>query len=305
MVLAAALAAACADGTQPSDGVARVAGADEYSPSSTTAPTTTTARDRVVWPFDTKVPSEILALLQPNEWLHGYAMVPGIGLVLGTALGRSGTDYRCRTSLFQIDATSGERTKIANGVLPTLSPDGTKLAFAQQRAPSTLAPTECGIDDIAVRTLATGTTIIADVPRPTDERLAAFALRWSPDSTNVRFYLGSEDSDGVSGPLVLDVNTKTTTAVALGPSAGEELSAKFAPHVAPRDWHVVSGVWLPDGRLAVALSCGMGCLSGLARDEQPGWYRVDAAYVLRSLSDRVAEPEFLSQLERCIGITYC
>jgi hypothetical protein len=49
----------------------------------------------------------------------------------------------------------------------------------------------------------------------------------------------------------------------------------------------------------------MGCLSGLPRDEQPGWYRVDATYVLRSLHDRVVEPESLSQLERCIGITYC
>ena len=259
----------------------------------------------MVWPFDTTVPPEIVALLQPDEWLHGYAVVPGTGLVVGTAIGRGGTAYRCRTSLWQIDPTNGERTKIASGILPTLSPDGSRLAYAQQRAPSALEPDECGIDDIAVRTVATGSTITADIPRPRNARLAAFALRWSPDSTRLRFYLGYEDSDGVSGPLVLDLDTNSTTAVALGPLVRDELSAKFAPDVAPRDWAVVSGVWLHDGRLAVAVSCGMGCLSGHPREEQPAWYRVDADYVLQTLSDRVVEAEFLADLERCIGITYC
>jgi hypothetical protein len=258
-----------------------------------------------VWPFETKVPPEILDLLQPDEWLHGYAMVPGSGLVLGTAIGRGGTGYRCRTSLWQIDATTGARTKIASGILPTLSPDGSKLAYAQQRPPSAREPAECGLDDIAVRNIATGLTLTADIPRSYDTRLAAFALRWSPDSTRLRFYLGYEDSDAVSGPLVFDLDKKSTVAIDLAPSVRDELSAAFAPHVASHEWAVVSGVWLDDGSLAVTVSCGMGCLGELPRDAQPGWYRIGADHLLRSLNDRVTEPEFLTQLERCIGITYC
>lgn len=307
-LVAVVLAAACADGASKTEGAARVAGTEEFSASSAAAPTTprtTTASYRVVWPFETKVPPEILDLLQPDEWLHGYAMVPGSGLIMGTAVGRGGTDYRCRTSLWQIDPLTGARTKIASGILPTLSPDGTKLAYAQQRSPNAREPAECGLDDIAVRTVATGLTMTADIPRSDDTRLAAFALRWSPDSTRVRFYIGYENSDAVSGPLVFDLDKNSTIAIALGPSVRDELSATFAPHIASHEWEVVSGVWLHDGSLAVTVSCGMGCLSELPREAQPAWYRIDADYVLGSLNDPVTEPAFLAQLERCIGITYC
>jgi hypothetical protein len=300
---AVVLAAACADGSRPVDGAARVAGIEETATTSAIPPTTS-ATSRVVWPFDTKVPSEVLALLEPQESLYGYVVMPDASLILGTAVG-GGTAYRCRTSLLRIDPTSRVRTKIASGILPTLSPDGSKLAYAQQRAPSESEPSECGIDDIGIRTVETGLTITPDIPRVLDERLAAFALRWSPDSMRLRFYVGYENSDGVSGPIVVDLTTNSTTVVALDPSVQDDLSVQFAPHVPARDWEVVSGVWLSDGSLAVAVSCGMGCLDGMPRDAHPAWYRVDADYVLRSLSQRVGEPHFVAELERCIGITYC
>ena len=300
---AVVLAAACSHGARPADGVARVAGIEQtVTTTSLSPPPTTAARSRVVWPFDTKVPAEVLALLEPQESLYGYVVMPDASLILGTAIG-GGTSYRCQTSLVQIDPTTRVRTKLASGILPTLSPDGSKLAYAQQRAPSGSEPTECGIDDIGIRTVETGRTITADIPRALDERLAAFALRWSPDSMRLRFYLGYENSDGVSGPIVIDLTTNSTTVVTLEPSVQDELSARFAPHVAARDWEVVTGVWLSDGSLAAAVSCGMGCLDGLPREAQPAWYRVDADYVLRSLSARVAEPRFVAELERCIGIT--
>ena len=302
---AVVLAAACSDGSRPADGVARVAGIEETG--TTTAPVgppTTSASSRVVWPFDTKVPPEVLALLEPQESLYGYVVMPDASLILGTAIG-GGTSYRCRTALLQIDPTTRTRTKIASGILPTLSPDGSKLAYAQQRAPSASEPSECGVDDIGIRTVETGLTITPDIPRVLDERLAAFALRWSPDSTRLRFYLGYENSDGVSGPIVVDVTTNSTAVVALEPSVRDELSQRYAPHVAAPDWEVVSGAWLSDGSLAVAVSCDMGCLDALPREEQPAWYRVDTDYVLRSLSERVSEPRFVAELAHCIGITYC
>jgi hypothetical protein len=230
--------------------------------------------------------------------------MPDASLILGTAIG-GGTSYRCRTSLLQIDPTTRVRTKIASGILPTLSPDGSKLAFAQQRAPNESEPSECGIDDIGIRAVETGQTITPQIPRVLDERLAAFALKWSPDSTRLRFYVGYENSDGVSGPIVVDLTTNSTTVVALERSVQDDLSARFAPHVPARDWEVVSGAWLSDGSLAVAVSCGMGCLDGLPPEAHPARYRVDADYVLRSLSKQVDEPKYVAELERCIGITYC
>ena len=301
---AVVLAAACTDGSAPDDGVARVAGIEQTATTTPVMPSTRPPNSRVVWPSDANVPAEVLALLEPQESLYGYVVMPDTSLIIGTAVG-DGTSYRCRTALLQIDPTTRVRTKIASGILPTLSPDGRRLAYAQQRVANESAPTECGIDDIGIRTVETGVTSTADTPRALDEPLAAFALRWSPDSTRLRFYLGYENSDGVSGPIVIDLTNNSTTVVSLEASVRDDLSARFAPHVAARDWQVVIGAWLSDGSLAVAVSCGMGCLEGLPREQHPGWYRVDADYVLRSLSAPVSEPQFVAELEHCIGITYC
>ena len=74
---AVVLAAACSDGSRSTDGVARVAGVEQTgTTTSPVGPTTTSASSRVVWPFDTKVPSEVLALLEPEESLYGYVVMP-------------------------------------------------------------------------------------------------------------------------------------------------------------------------------------------------------------------------------------
>jgi hypothetical protein len=267
--------------------------------------TTAVVEYRVVWPSHSQVPPDILRLLEPHEWLYGYVVMPDSSIVLGTAEGSDfGSKYRCSASLWQIDAATGARVRIAGGVMPTLSPDGRKLAYAQLRPPSERNPSQCGLDDIAVRDIATGLTTKPNLHSDDDDRIAAFSLVWSPDSTRLRFYFGYEHSDRVTPPFVYDLAGNSAELVTIEPSVAEELSANFAPTVRPRKWDISIGTWLLDRTLAVLVSCGMGC-PDLPRDQQPGWYRVDADYVLRSLNGRVVEPEFLADLERCLGLTYC
>jgi hypothetical protein len=121
----------------------------------------------------------------------------------------------------------------------------------------------------------------------------------------LRFYIGYEHSDGVSGPLIYDPSENTVAPARIDAATAQTLSDIYAPTMPAESWDIWIGVWLAPNVLAVRVSCGLGCLGGLPRDQQPGWYPLAADGVLRTLDHRITDPAALDDLDRCIGLTYC
>jgi Tol biopolymer transport system component len=120
----------------------------------------------------------------------------------GTAVyfGQSGSP--CGASgVFRVPADgSGPATRVADGALPAVSPDGTKLAYADARAPGICLAT------LVVRDLSTGTER-AWQPPPSDGYFALGSIQkidWAPDSRTVVFSFQYEGS----ATYVLDTATE-------------------------------------------------------------------------------------------------
>jgi Tol biopolymer transport system component len=140
----------------------------------------------------TRVTNEPDGAVDPGGW------APDGGSIVFSASNAQGNRYTARS----LDLTSGQASQIVpDGSTPTLSPDGTRIAFNSWSKEPTVR------------------LILADSDGSAGRTIARFTLddgyqQWSPDSTQIAF-VGTSDADG-SGTYVYDLATGETRFVTSG-----------------------------------------------------------------------------------------
>jgi hypothetical protein len=164
----------------------------------------------------------------------------------------------CDTEVKSMSTGGGAVTSIAPGQLPAVSPDGTKLAFAQEPLltadcmphQSTLAI----LFKVVIRTVATGADTVLSAPPPLQSS-GLFApishLSWAADNTRLAVSVSSvEDNEGWS------VNIVDTSAAQY--YVPPEPGVTFVPVTGSPDAqrsYIREGIFLPDGNLFISRAC--------------------------------------------------
>jgi hypothetical protein len=160
----------------------------------------------------------------------------------------------CQDEIESVPLAGGRPRKIAPGVLPAVSPDGKKLAFARQSA--RVVPGVChhppAGDQVVVRDLAgRGETVLQPAPRP-GLPYPVSRLSWSPDSRRLLVSAGpAQDNEGWQL-----VGLDPATARYYLATAAYGSSAVPLPGLARSYYR--EGVYLPDGDLFVNQVCCTG-----------------------------------------------
>jgi len=171
-------------------------------------------------------------------------------------------DVDCRHEIWTVPVAGGTPTRlVADGALPALSPDGTKLAYWTGPLAWHCADVHLPADSYAVvvRALATGATrrltLGPDrraIPAPVGH------LSWSPDGARLAVSVGSaQDNRGWALNLVDPVRDRYYVGGSSGipvPSGGPATASEPA-----EDWFFREGVYLPGGSLLVVHRC---CVNG-------------------------------------------
>lgn len=168
--------------------------------------------------------------------------------------------HGCTDEVESVQVTGGSPTHVAVGSLPAISPDGTKLAFAQQ--PSLTAgcvPKEAGLTSrfrLIVRTLSSGDQAAYPMAAPgQDSGLPApiSHLSWAPDGTRLAVSISAvQDNEGWN--LVL-LDTSAAQYYLSGPGA---TPVPVTGQPSARKSYLREGVFMPDGNLFVSRACCAG-----------------------------------------------
>ena len=167
----------------------------------------------------------------------------------------------CSSKIEDIPAAGGSAAVIAPaGSLPAVSPDGTKLAYADQPSltvgcvPGT--PNLVPLYHLEVRTLSSGATAsLPMAPASEESGLPAIIshLSWAPDSVHIAVSITpTEDNEGWNVVLV-------DTASAQGYFGGA--GTTYVPVTgspSKRDSYLREAAYLPDGNLFVSRACCTG-----------------------------------------------
>jgi len=168
--------------------------------------------------------------------------------------------HGCSSSVESIPVAGGTAAVIAAGSLPAVSPDGTRLAYADE--PSlTMGCLPSNSDLVSlyhldIRTLSSGSTVsLAMVPSGQDSGLPApiSHLSWSADNDHLAVStLSVEDNEGWA--LVI-VDTSQAKYYLSGPGTAA-VPTTGDPNA--RDSYLREGVFMPDGDLFVSRACCAG-----------------------------------------------
>ena len=187
--------------------------------------------------------------------------------VLGDEISVSSTGFvyfavrhGCSAAIEAIPIAGGTAAVIASGSLPAVSPDGTKLAYADQPTLATSCapsnPDLVPLYHLHIRTLSSGSTAsLPMVPSGQDSGLPApiSHLSWSADNDHLAVStLSVQDNEGWA--LVI-VDTSQAKYYLSGPGT-TNVPATGSP--APQDSYLREGVYLPDGNLFVSRACCAG-----------------------------------------------
>ncbi len=208
-----------------------------------------------------------LVLLNPVTGAVTRTLVPSgvVGDEISAAPG-GGTIYYtthtadCTDEIRSVAASGGAPVTIAFGLLPAVSPDGTKLAFAREPAASPdCVPSEADLTSqykVVVHTLSSGAEkTLPMLPAAQASGLPApiSHLSWGPDNSLLAVSISSvEDNEGWD---VIVVNTTTASYYEAGPST-TPVPVTGDPK-ANRSYYR-EGVFLPDGNLFVSRACCAG-----------------------------------------------
>ncbi|HET9896920.1 MAG TPA: hypothetical protein VFQ44_18455 [Streptosporangiaceae bacterium] len=165
----------------------------------------------------------------------------------------------CHTEVESVSTNGGELTAIAPGLYPAISPDGSKLAFADEPLMTKEAclPTSGNLAShfkLVVRAVSSGSEQVLPLP-PQVGRGGLFSpishLSWAPDSTRLAVSVSAvQDNEGWN---VYIVDTSVAKYYEL-PGAG----VTFVPVTgspAPQRSYLREGVFLPDGNLFISRAC--------------------------------------------------
>jgi WD40-like Beta Propeller Repeat len=264
VAVALALLSACSGGSSPAQpgGQASTSGAASASAS----PTTTQASGGPASPGIVAVTTKgALVVLRPRTGAIARTLVPS-GVtgdeisVAGNGTVYFATQHGCTSSVESVADTGGTPATIADGSLPAVSPDGSKLAYARQ--PSLTQGCVPGTPDLTklyklvVRTLSSGDEASYPmVPRGQDTGLPApiSHLSWAADNDHLAVSIAAiQDNEGWNLALV-------DTAAAKYYLSGGGIS--FVPATgkpSPKRSYLREGVFLPDGSLFVSRACCAG-----------------------------------------------
>ena len=185
--------------------------------------------------------------------------------VLGDEVSVSASDtvyfavqHGCSDEIESVPLAGGTPVPITAGLLPALSPDGTKLAYASEPNlnGNNCIPTNPDLTPLfklVIRTMATGAQVTYPmVPHGQDTGLPApiSHLSWSPDGTHLAVSVSSvEDNEGWNLALV-------NTAVAKYYLSGAGIAYVLPTgQPTPQQSYLREGVYLPDGNLFVSRAC--------------------------------------------------
>jgi WD40-like Beta Propeller Repeat len=163
----------------------------------------------------------------------------------------------CLGEIESVPVTGGRPRTITPGVLPALSPDGKKLAFARQ--PGSGAAGVCDYppadDQVIVRDLAGGDETVLASGNGAAPPVPVTQLSWAPDSRRLLVSAGPAPGSQDRYLTVVD----PATARRYLPSAS---SGGVAVPPGPRGSYYRDGAFLPDGDLFVSRVC---CTAGAPR----------------------------------------
>ncbi len=166
----------------------------------------------------------------------------------------------CASEVEGIPVSGGAVAQLAQGSLPAVSPDGTKLAYASQPdlspgcVPST--PNLVGLYHLKVRTLSTGADVAYPM-EPSSQNTGLPApishLSWSADGNHLVVSVEAiQDNEGWNA-VILDLAQAHYYLTGAGTSY---LSVTGAP--TPRRSYLREAVYLPNGDLFVSRACCAG-----------------------------------------------
>jgi hypothetical protein len=166
----------------------------------------------------------------------------------------------CDRSIESISINGGNPTPIAAGVLPAISPDGTKLAFAQEPLlTQDCIPNQSNLTPdfkLVVRTLASGSQRVLSLPpqvRSGGLFIPISHLSWGPDSVQLAVSTSAvQDNEGWGLYLV-----NTSTAGYYAPPGAGIASVAVTGANSQRSY-LREGVYLPNGNLFISRACCAG-----------------------------------------------
>ncbi|MGD0239301.1 MAG: hypothetical protein ABSB59_03115 [Streptosporangiaceae bacterium] len=160
--------------------------------------------------------------------------------------------HGCQDEIESVPVTGGRPRMITPGVLPAVSPDGKKLAFARERPSG--APAGCGYprrdDQVVVRALAGGQETVLTSGYGAARPVPATRLSWSPDSQRLLVTAGPAPDSGSWTLAVVDPAT----------SRYYTPSVKNGGTLVPpgNGYYYRDAAYLPDGDLFVNRVCCTG-----------------------------------------------
>jgi hypothetical protein len=196
----------------------------------------------------------VATTLVPSHVLGDEISVSSSGIVYFAA------QHGCKSEVERIPVAGGAITTLAQGSLPAVSPDGTKLAYADQ--PTVAVGCVPHVTDLVplyrlqIRTLSSGATVTLPMVTPSQDGGLPYPishLSWAPDNDHLAVSIESpEDNEGWNFNIVDTAQAHyylAGTGVVSVPATGSP-TAKLS--------YLREGVYMPNGDLFVSRACCVG-----------------------------------------------
>jgi hypothetical protein len=205
-----------------------------------------------------------LVVLNPTTGVATKTLVPGHVLGDEVSVSSTGLVYfaaqnGCTQEIEAIPVAGGSVTDIAPGTLPAVSPNGTKLAYADEPTLPNCPVNSSNIVDfyhVDIRTLSSGSTIklamlaasqSSGLPYPISH------LSWAPDNDHLAVSISApEDNEGWN----LNIVDTSLAQYYLSGTGVTSVPATGSP--TPQLSYLREGVYMPNGDLFVSRACCAG-----------------------------------------------
>jgi hypothetical protein len=203
-----------------------------------------------------------LVTLNPATGSVSRTLVPAHVIGDEVSVSSSGVVYfavkqGCKYEVEAIPVTGGAVASVAPGSLPAVSPDGTKLAYADQ--PILAAGCVPHVSDLVtlyhldIRTLSSGSTVKLPMVAPGQDGGLPYPishLSWAADNDHLAVSIASpEDNEG------WNLNVLDTAQAQYYLSGTGVVSVPVSGSPSPRQSYLREGVYMPDGDLFVSRAC--------------------------------------------------
>ena len=205
-----------------------------------------------------------LVVLNPTTGVVAQTLVPSHVLGDEVSVSSTGLVYfaaqnGCTEEIEAIPVAGGSVTDITTGSLPAVSPDGTKLAYADEPTLPGCPVNSSNIVDfyhVDIRTLSSGSTVkLAMLPASQSSGLPypISHLSWAPDNDHLAVSISApEDNEGWN----LNIVDTSRAQYYLSGTGVTSVPATGSP--TPQQSYLREGVYMPNGDLFVSRACCAG-----------------------------------------------